>query len=216
MNPTWSMQQLHRDQMMINSCNNFLGTVWLSIKEFISIETWMSEILPWRKETFLVIWKEAKRVFSGCKVIIKACYYLEPRLIWVWDFHVLEVTRVLETEVALWMMLYLLVCYEVWLDKRERRWDLPDIDLSSMLTVFGLLLYLWIQFGLRPAGPGLGLYCPGLLLTGGVGNILEETPGPPTLPYTTPGSRDLTDMAGLAIIWPTGHWGQSSLEKRHW
>ena len=76
---------------------------------------------------------------------------------------------------------------------------LPDMDLSSMLTVFGLLLYLCIQLCLLAPGPGLGLYCPGLLLTGGVGNILPELPPAPTLPYTTAGSRDLMDMEGLGI-----------------
>ena len=43
-------------------------------------------------------------------------------------------------------------------DRGEGGRLLPDMDLSSMLTVFGLLLYLCIQFGLRPPGTGLGLY----------------------------------------------------------
>ena len=86
-----------------------------------------------------------------------------------------------------------------------------------MLTVFGLLLYLCIQFCLRAPGPGLGLYWPeGLRLTGGVGNIVQGGPAGPAVPYTTAGSRDLTDMAGLAIGSPALHCGQSSLENTHW
>ena len=92
-----------------------------------------------------------------------------------------------------------------WTGQESEGRHLPDMDLSSMLTVFGLLLYLCIQFGLRPPGTGLGLYCVGLLPTGGVANILAEGAGGPTLPYTAPGSRDLTDMAGLAVSRPVWH-----------
>ena len=44
-----------------------------------------------------------------------------------------------------WLGLYLVMFWS----------ELPDIVFSSILTVFGLLLCLWIQFFLGPAGLGL-------------------------------------------------------------
>ena len=92
---------------------------------------------------------------------------------------------------------------------------LPDMVLSSMLTVVGLRLCRWIQLCLLAPGPGLGLY-PGLL----------ATLGDPVLPYiedgrpdadmdlddtdmdlVEPPAADLTDMAGLATL---RHWVQVS------
>ena len=78
---------------------------------------------------------------------------------------------------------------------------LPDMVLSSILTVVGLLLCLCIQLCLLAPGPGLGLY-PGLLTNLGDGVM--------ALPYTglwIPEDDDiamdclpdidLTDIAGL-------------------
>ena len=94
---------------------------------------------------------------------------------------------------------------------------LPDMVLSSMFTVVGLLLCLCIQLCLLAPGPGLGLY-PGLLTTPGDG-VME-------LPYTglwIPGhedmdglpDKDLTDIAGLwTDDW--AHWGHEEDVNMHW
>ena len=96
---------------------------------------------------------------------------------------------------------------------------IPDMVLSSILTVVGLLLYLCIQLCLLAPGPGLGLY-PGLLTNPGEGVM--------ALPYTglwIPEDDDIAmdclpdiDLTDIAGLWTDdwAHWRHDEDVNMHW